>query len=158
MKSRHATAILNAYKSIHAQLCKAGLRPQLQRLDNECSAILKACMHDQDIDFQLVPPAVHRRNAAERAIRTFKSHLITGLFSLDPKMSTAPLGPVAATGHFQPEFAARLASQSKIICPFRNVRKFRLQSNAHRTTWSLCRRVHEKPDKRSTWSPQGIDG
>jgi hypothetical protein len=45
MKSRHATAILNAHKSVHAQSCKAGLRPQLQRLDNECSEILKACMH-----------------------------------------------------------------------------------------------------------------
>jgi hypothetical protein len=48
MKSRHATAILKAYKTIHAKLCKAGLRPQLQRLDNECSAILKDYMHEQD--------------------------------------------------------------------------------------------------------------
>jgi hypothetical protein len=83
MKSRHATAILSAYKLLHAKLCAAGLRPQLQRLDNECSDSLKAYMSAQDIDFQLVPPGVHRRNAAERAIRTFKNHFIAGLCSVD---------------------------------------------------------------------------
>jgi hypothetical protein len=36
-------------------------------------------MHDQDVDFQLAPPGVHRRNAAKRAIRTFKNHFIAGL-------------------------------------------------------------------------------
>jgi hypothetical protein len=32
-----------------------------------------------DINYQLVPPHMHRRNAAERAIRTFKNHFISGL-------------------------------------------------------------------------------
>ena len=82
MKSRHATAILNAYKIIHAKLCAAGLRPKLQRLDNKCSAVLKSYVQEQDIDFQLVPPGVHRRNAVERAIRTFKNHFIAGLCSV----------------------------------------------------------------------------
>ena len=31
--------------------------------------------------FQLVPPHIHRRNSAERAIRTFKEHFISGLSS-----------------------------------------------------------------------------
>ena len=35
-----------------------------------------------NLDFQLVPPHVHRRNAAERAIQTFKSHFITGSATL----------------------------------------------------------------------------
>jgi hypothetical protein len=83
MKSRHATTVLSAYKVLHTKLCAAGLRPQLQRLDNECSAILKECMTAQDVEYQLVPPGVHRRNAAERAIRTFKNHFIAGLCSVD---------------------------------------------------------------------------
>jgi hypothetical protein len=45
--------------------------------------MLKAFMQEQAIDFQLVPPGVHRRNAAERAIRTFKNHFIAGLCSVD---------------------------------------------------------------------------
>ena len=37
-----------------------------------------------NIDFQLVPLYTHRRNAAERAIRTFKNHLCAGLATCDP--------------------------------------------------------------------------
>ena len=33
--------------------------------------------------YQLVPPGCHCRNAAERAIRTFKNHFIAGLCSVD---------------------------------------------------------------------------
>jgi hypothetical protein len=45
--------------------------------------VLKEYMHNQAIDFQLVPPGTHRRNAAERAIDTFKNHFIAALCSLD---------------------------------------------------------------------------
>ena len=35
-----------------------------------------------DEKYQLVPPHIHRRNAAERAIQTFKNHFIAGLSSV----------------------------------------------------------------------------
>jgi len=79
MKNRTKESILHAHQRAHAIFVKAGLRPQLQRLDNECSDILKECMHDENADFQLVPLYSHRCNAAERAIRTFKNHFIAGL-------------------------------------------------------------------------------
>jgi hypothetical protein len=82
-KNRTAACILDAYKILHKHLTQAGLKPRLQRLDNECSKIMKQFMHDQDVDFQLVPPGMHRRNAAERAIRTFQNHFIAGLCSVD---------------------------------------------------------------------------
>jgi hypothetical protein len=72
-----------AFQVIHQRLLTAGLRPQLHRLDNECSEALKSFLRDAAIDFQLVPPRLHRRNAAERAIRTFKNHFIAGLCSVD---------------------------------------------------------------------------
>ena len=31
-----------------------------------------------------MPPHIHRRNSAERAIQTFKNHFIAGLASIDP--------------------------------------------------------------------------
>ena len=40
-------------------------------------------MTSQNVSYQLVPPGIHRRNAAERAIRTFKNHFIAGLSSTD---------------------------------------------------------------------------
>jgi hypothetical protein len=52
-------------------------------LDNEASTALKEYNKSEQVDYQLVPPQVHRRNAAERAIRTWKNHLILGLCSTD---------------------------------------------------------------------------
>jgi hypothetical protein len=54
-----------AIQTSPAKLCATGLRPRLQRLDNERSEELKAFMDDLNIDFQSVPPDDHRRNAAE---------------------------------------------------------------------------------------------
>ena len=53
-------------------------------MDNECPSDLKEAMKQYRIDFQLDPPQMHRRNAAERAIRTYKNHLIYGLLTTDP--------------------------------------------------------------------------
>ena len=39
-------------------------------MDNECSSYLKEDIKKYDTDFQLAPPQMHRRNTAERAIRT----------------------------------------------------------------------------------------
>ena len=36
-----------------------------------------------DIEFKLVPPHQHRCNAAEKAILTFKNHLLAGLATCD---------------------------------------------------------------------------
>ena len=41
-------------------------------------------MEEKDVDFQLTPTHSHRRNAAERAIRTFKNHFIVILCGTDP--------------------------------------------------------------------------
>jgi hypothetical protein len=41
-------------------------------------------MRAKSVTFQLVPPHNHRRNAAEKAIGTWKDHFIAGLSSLDP--------------------------------------------------------------------------
>jgi hypothetical protein len=81
--NRTASCLLAAYQKLHQRLCQAGLLPKLQRLDYECSTLLKDFLDAEDIDFQLVPPAVHRRNAAERAIRTFQNQFIAGLLGVD---------------------------------------------------------------------------
>jgi hypothetical protein len=55
-------------KIVIQKLKLAGCHATLQRLDNECSSVLKEYMQEQDIAFQLVPPGTHRRNAAKRAL------------------------------------------------------------------------------------------
>jgi hypothetical protein len=86
MKNKTASKILATYKRAHSLFVKAGLGPVLQRLDNERCSILKEFMRSEDADFQLVPPHIHRQNAAERAIRTFKNHFIAGLCSTDENL------------------------------------------------------------------------
>ena len=83
LTSRQAANIYKAYRTIIERLDSAGLKPQLVLLDNECSALLKGYMHKERIDFQLVPPYQHRRNAAERAIRTWKNHFIALICAAD---------------------------------------------------------------------------
>jgi hypothetical protein len=50
-------------------------------MDNEALAAVKEKLKGYNIEYQLVPPHIHQRNAAERAIRTFKNHFIAGMCS-----------------------------------------------------------------------------
>jgi hypothetical protein len=84
MKSRSASEWFKAYDTIHKELTVKGFKSKLQTLDNEASAALKNFFTANDVDYQLAPPHCHRRNAAERAIRTFKEHFVAGLSSVDP--------------------------------------------------------------------------
>jgi virulence-associated protein VapD len=82
MKSRSASEWVKAYDSIHQELTVKGFKPRLQTLYNEASTALKNFFTVNNIAYQLVPPHCHLRNAAERAIRTFKEHVVAGLSSV----------------------------------------------------------------------------
>jgi hypothetical protein len=46
---------------------------------------MKACIQGNAMTYELVPPGQHRRNQAERAIQTFKSHFISILTGIHDK-------------------------------------------------------------------------
>jgi len=85
MKSKTAEEHVATYKILHNKLVQRGLRPQLQRLENEASKLLTDYLQEVEVDFQLTPAHSHRRNAAERAIRTWKNHFIAILSGCDPE-------------------------------------------------------------------------
>lgn len=156
IKNRTAESLLEAFKQAHQELVKAGCRPQLHRLDNECSQLLKDYMHDEEIDFQLVPPGIHRRNAAERAIRTFKNHFIAGLCTADPK--------------FPLNLWDRLIPQAKITINLLRGSRLNPKLSGYAQLYGFFDFnrtpmappgtrvvVHEKPSNRGTWDPHGID-
>jgi hypothetical protein len=70
MKSRSASEWVKAYDTIHQELTVKGFKTKLQTLDNEASAALKNFFTANDIDYPLVLPHCHRRNAATFAIQT----------------------------------------------------------------------------------------
>jgi hypothetical protein len=79
--NRHQIA---AYNAIMTCLAARGLSVDLQILDNEASSANKeAITFKWNATFQLVPPDMHHRNRAERAIRTFKDHFLAILAGID---------------------------------------------------------------------------
>jgi hypothetical protein len=118
---------------------------------------LKDFLHQENITFQLVPPGVHRANAAERAIRTFKNHFIAGLSSTD---SNFPL-----------HLWDRLLPQA--VLTLNLLRGSRINPNL--SAWAQVHGtfdfdrtpiappgtrvlVHSKPGDRTTWAPHALDG
>jgi hypothetical protein len=72
IKDRTVPELLRAFQVMEQELVAPGLKPKLMKLDNEASKLLETYLHQQNITFQVVPLYSHRRNSAERAIRSFK--------------------------------------------------------------------------------------
>ena len=86
-KTRKDKHILEAYKSIMTRLHRNEMSVNLQILDNEASSKFKHLITEElGIKYQLVPPDIHRRNAEERVIRTFKSHFLSILAGIAPDL------------------------------------------------------------------------
>jgi hypothetical protein len=83
-KSRNDCHRIAAYNSIMTRLAARSLAVNLQILDNEGSTAYKeAITFKWNAKFQLIPPDMHRRNQAERAICTFKNHFLSILVGVD---------------------------------------------------------------------------
>jgi hypothetical protein len=157
MKNRGDKEMFRAFDFLIQSLILRGLKPLLQRLDNEASLALRNYLTKQGITYQLTPPHIHRRDNAERAIQTFKNHFIAGLCSVDP--------------NFPLKLWDKLLPQSTITLNL--LRKSRInprmsayaQLNGHfdfnRSTLAPPGTriiAHEKPDQRASWDPHGLDG
>jgi hypothetical protein len=108
-------------------------------------------------NISLPPPLCYRRNAAERAIRTFKEHFVAGMYSVDP---TFPL-----------HLWDRLFPQAEITLNLLRTSRLHPQLSAAAHFHGLidynkkyfappgCKIIaHEKPAKRRTWEPHGQHG
>ena len=84
LKNWQALEITKSWITFHEHLQQNGTAPALHILDNECSSTMQKSFRKYNVNFQLVPPYTHRRNAPERAIRTLKNHLCAVLASCDP--------------------------------------------------------------------------
>jgi hypothetical protein len=82
--SKHDSHRIPAYNKMYERLAAAGSAPTMHILDNEASAAFQRAITSNNCKYQLVPPHVHRRNAAERAIRTFKDHFLAILAGVAP--------------------------------------------------------------------------
>jgi hypothetical protein len=83
LKSKSEGEMIHAYSKLHEYQLDGGLKPRLQKLDNECPTGLKRFMKQNEVDYQLVPPHIHRHNSAKHAMSSWKNHFIAGLSSTD---------------------------------------------------------------------------
>jgi hypothetical protein len=156
IENRTAPELLRAFQVMEKKPTARILQPTLMRLDNEASQLLKSYLHDTNIAFQLVPPYSHRRNAAERAILSFKDPLIAGICSTDKA--------------FPMHLWDRLLPQAVITLNM--LRIYRINTKLSASTYidgqydynraplapSGTRIIaHKTPDRRRTWAPHVQD-
>ncbi len=82
--SKQDTHHIAAYNNIFARLAAARRQPTIHIMDNKASSAFQQAIANNNCALQLVPPNVHHRNAAERAIRTFKDHFLSILAGTAP--------------------------------------------------------------------------
>jgi hypothetical protein len=109
------------------------------------------------VEYQLVPPHYHRRNAAERAIRTFKEHFLAGLSSVHPTF------PLHLWDRLLPQayITLKLLRTSRLHPQLSAAAHFHDLVDYNKTSFAPpgCKIIaHEKPGKRRTWAPHGQHG
>jgi hypothetical protein len=149
---------LAAYNSVMTCLAAKGLSVDLQIMDNEASAAFKqAITFAWRAKFQLVPPDMHRRNRAERAIRTYKDHFLAILAGVDPSFPPYLWDLLLP----QAELTLNLLRQSSINAKISAWEFFHGPFNFNKTPLGPvgCRvLIHAKPTTRRSWDYRAKEG
>jgi hypothetical protein len=157
MKNRTEGEMIRVYQKIINRMKAAGLGIKKHVLDNECSAAMKSCIQGNGISYELVPPGQHRRNQAERAIQTFKSHFISILAGGDDKF------PLSLWCHLlEPaELTLNLLRQSQItpnVSAFAHVHGNHDYMRKPFAPIGCAIQTHVKPDNRLSWDTRSEPG
>ena len=88
IKDAKDESMVAAFKKNIEYLEERGFKPSFNIIDNVASKAIREYLKKAKVGIQLVEPHNHRVNAAERAIRTFKNHFISGLSMGDNKFPT----------------------------------------------------------------------
>jgi hypothetical protein len=118
---------------------------------------LKHFFTANDIEYQLVPPHCHRRNAAEGAIRIFEEHFLAGLSSVDPNFPLHLWDGLLP----QAEITLNLLRTSRLHPQLSAAAHFHGLLDYKKTAFAPpgCKIIaHEKLGKRRTWAPHGQHG
>jgi hypothetical protein len=157
MKNMGDKEMVQAFDFLIQSLIIRGLKPHLQRLDNEASLALKNYLTKQGINYKLAPPHIHRRNSTERAIQTFMNQFIAGLCSVDPTF------PLKLWDKLLPQATITLNLLRKSRINPRMLAYAQLNGHFYFNRTPLAppgNRIiaHENPYHRASWDPRGVEG
>jgi len=157
MKNKTEGSIIKAYLALWARLTASGtVRPKTHLLDNEASAAFKAEIK-KNCTLQLVPPDNHRRNLAERAIQTFKSHfkaIIAGVADNFPMNLWDRLLPQAV-------LTLNLLRQSNVaptVSAYQYVNGAFDYNKMPLAPMGCAVQIHENSERRRSWAANSSDG
>eukprot|EP00804_Cyclotella_cryptica_P010972 CCRYP_016689-RA/>CCRYP_016689-RA protein AED:0.31 eAED:0.36 QI:0/0/0/1/1/1/5/0/1039 len=158
IKNRTDAELTRAYSTLMLRLRRAGIVPRKHVLDNEISAAMKDLIQDTyKMSLELVPPGCHRRNAAEVAIRNFKSHFLSILagvaddFPLKLWDKLLPQTEITLNLLRQSNATPTVSAYAHLNGPF-DYNKMPL------APMGCNAQVHEKTDSRGTWAFHSVDG
>jgi hypothetical protein len=147
--------MIQAYQKIWTRTnCDRKTKPNMLILDNEASEAFKTEVK-KNCNLQLVPPDTRRRNLAERAIQTFKSHFIVILAGVDSSF------PMSLWDCFVPQavMTLNLLHQAKktpsvsvyefVMCKF-DYNKLPL------APLGCAVEMHESTNRQKTWDPHSL--
>jgi hypothetical protein len=112
---------------------------------------------ENDVEYQIVPPHCHRRNAAERAIHTLKEIFVSGLASMDPNFPLHLWDLLLP----QAEMTLNLLHKSRQHPQLSAAAHYHGMVDYKKTAFAPpgCKLIaHEKPSQRRTWAPHGQHG
>ena len=157
LKNRSQEQLVEKQIALYTYLAGRGFTLKVQVLDNECPKRLISHFLVKGIHFTLVLSHLHRANAAERAIQTFKDYLIGGLASCDPS--------------FPLHLWDRLIPQATITLNLLRPARFNPRLSAHDVlngTFDYNKTplappgtkvlVYEPPSLRKTWGAHCVEG
>ena len=126
-------------------------------MDNELSEDLKQSSEDSGIQFQLVPPHMHWRNAAESYVRNFNNQFFAVLCTVDPRFSSylwdRLLSQVTMTLNMLRQ--SRLNPEILAYEQVDSIHNFELTPIVS----LVCKvEIHEKLHKQLTYAPHSVDG
>jgi hypothetical protein len=137
-------------------LTKRGFKPVLNIIDNVASKAIQAHLEANNIKIQLVEPHNHRVNAAERAIQTFKNHMIAGLSTCDsqfPSLLWDRLVP-------QAQDSLNMLRTSRVHPQLSAYHVLEGTHDYNRVPWAppgTRATIFNPPETRTSWGPRAID-
>ena len=81
IKNRTGNELSKTLEDAFDYLTERGCKPKFHIMDNEAAKNTITMIQRKKINLQLAPPDLHRRSPAERAIRTAKNHILSGIAS-----------------------------------------------------------------------------
>ena len=102
----------------------------------------------------MVPPYIHRRNAAERVIHTYKNHLIAGLYTCDPKCPSIEWDQILPQCNITITLLRSARHNSSISAYAELLGNFNFNATLMAPPGNKVV-VHEKPNNRLSWAGHG---